>query len=158
MSSREVSVSGVLTCLFPATTVESLTLQVSRSGLLSSNSWHKSGDSDSSTCTDDTQSTQSQINIKGGDAAAWFKWDWHPENSKGVHLMFTKKPTVISSSRLKSVSPNLERGSQLVVWCLNYLRQLSSSFKGIPWPWLWPEYQINTVVLLTRGHNQLACM
>lgn len=64
MSSREVSVSGVLTCLFPATTVESLTLHVSRSGLLSAYSWHESGDSDNSTGANDTQSTQSQINVK----------------------------------------------------------------------------------------------
>lgn len=115
MSSREVFVSGVLTCLFPATTVESLTLQVSRSGLLSSSSWHKSGDSYNSTSTNDTQSTHNQINIKEGDkqghtAATQFKLVLHPENSKvapdvnnEVHCnhLFTAVKSISKSGNLR---------------------------------------------------------
>ena len=59
MSLTEVSVSGVLTRLFPSTTM-SLTLHVSRSGILSGMSWHKSCDFDNIKAP----MTKSQIHMK----------------------------------------------------------------------------------------------
>lgn len=76
MSSREVSVSGVLTHLFPTSTIESLTLQAFRSGLLSSSSWHRSSDYDNSASTNGTQPPQSKKHNKEDKQLHTSAWCW----------------------------------------------------------------------------------